>query len=95
VLYMEHIFLSNQVQSCEGHKFWSCSSYCFCFIMKVFLFVCSCHGVYKMNVYRGDQAFLFLCLHDSFENHGTEFDKLYVIHTICVLINILSNKCTS
>jgi hypothetical protein len=96
MLYMDHIFVFHQVQSCEGHKFWPCSSYCFCFIMKVFLFVCSFYGVCKMNVYRWDQPFLFLCPHDSaWEPQDRVWSKLYVIHSICVLINILSNKCTS
>jgi len=63
--------------------------------MKVFLFVCSVCGVHKMNVYRGDQTFLFLCLHDAAgEPRDRVWWKLYVIHNICVLINILSNICT-
>jgi hypothetical protein len=87
MLYMDHIFLFHQIQSCEGHKFWSCIYYCFCFIMKVFLFVCSVCGVHKMNIYRGDQAFLFLCLHDAAgEPRDRVWWKLYVIHNICVLI---------
>jgi hypothetical protein len=47
-------------------------------------------------MYTGEiRTFLFFCLHDSaWEPQDRVWYKLYVIHTICVLINILSNKCT-
>jgi len=59
--------------------------------MKVFLFVCSFCGVHTMNVYRGDQTSLFLCLHDSAgEPRDRVWCKLYVIYSI-----VNTNTCTT